>query len=136
MFRFDRHIPRDVRHVLRTAALLSIGEFEVFRLAWTHWYGREGDEATIEAHFLPYMFGDRVPHWVRSFTRKVLSSEREGNLDPALLGVHQPRYDPREAHRGRFFLLVIAMTLVTLFLAARLAAPLLGISECIFPPCY
>ncbi len=132
----ERNVPVDVKDVLRTASLLSIPEFQVFRLAYARWFGREGSEQEIERHYLPYMFGDQVPHWVRSFTRHALDLARRDELDPAVLGIPRPRRNRRDVNRGRLFLLAIALTLTSLFLLARLATDLLGLHGCIFPPCY
>ncbi len=87
MFFRDQNAPSDVQDVLRTAALLSISEFQVFHLAYVSWHGYEADEDTIEASFIPYMFKDHVPWWVRAFTRLVLRREQEGRLDPAEFGL-------------------------------------------------
>ncbi len=129
-------IPEDVRQVLETSAVLAISEFRVFDLAYASWFGREVDEETIERHFLPYMFRDAVPPWVRSFTRRVLELERRGRLDPEELGIEAPRADAGDVARGRFYAFVIVTALVALYLSAKLAAPLLGIDDCWFPPCY
>lgn len=130
-----RTIPADVKDVLRTSSLLSIPEFRVFSLAYTRWYGRRAAEKEIERHYLPYMFRDQVPHWVRAFTRHVLDLERRGELDPASLGIARPRPNARDVHRGRLYLLAIALSLVSLFLLVELATDLLGL-DCVFPPCY
>lgn len=129
-------IPDDVLQVLDTSALLSVSEFRVFDLAYASWYGRKADEDTLERHFLPYMFQDTVPPWVRFFTRKVLELERRGRLDPSALGVVQPRTSAGDVARGRVYAFTIGSSLIALFLLAKLAAPLLGIDGCWFPPCY
>lgn len=130
-----RPIPTDVKDVLRTSSLLSIPEFRVFSLAHLRWYGRQAAEKEIEQHYLPYMFRDQVPHWVRAFTRYVLELERRGELDPAALGIPRPRRNPRDVYRGRLYLLAIALSLVSLFLLVELTADLLAL-DCLFPPCY
>jgi hypothetical protein len=133
---WSQDIPEDVEQVLRTSAVLSISEFRVFDLAYASWYGREVDEETIEGHFMPYMFRDVVPPWVRSFTRKVLELERRGRLEPGELGIETPQAEAGDVSRGRFYAFVIAMSLIALYISANLAAPLLGIEDCWFPPCY
>ncbi len=136
MFLFERQIPADVTEVLNTSALLSISEFQVFRMAHARWYGSETDEETIESHFLPYMFRDEVPHWVRSFTRYVLMLKRDGGLDPEDLGIARPSRNSKDVYRGRLYAFAIVLTLISVFILAELAVDLLGITDCFFPPCY
>jgi hypothetical protein len=136
MYFFERRIPADVTQVLKASALLSISEFQVFRLAHAHWYGGEADDEAIESHFLPYMFRDEVPHWVRSFTRYVLRLQSNGGLDPEDLGIASPSRNSKDVHRGRLYIFVIALTLISVFILAELAVDLLGITDCFFPPCY
>ena len=128
--------PEDVLQVIRTSAILSISEFRLFDLAYASWYGRDGDEETIERHFLPYMFGDVVPPWVRSFTRRVLELERQDRLEPRDLGIVPPAADEGDVFRGRYYAFIIALALITLYILANLTAPLLGLEDCYFPPCY
>lgn len=129
-------VPIDVAEVLSTSALLSISEFQVFRLAHVRWYGGEVDERTIESHFLPYMLRDEVPCWVRSFTRFVLTARREGGPDLEELGIAPAIRNPKDVHRGRLYMLIIALLVISVFVLAELSADRLGIANCFFPPCY
>ncbi len=116
-----RHeIPEDVRQVVAVSAILSISEFRVFELAHVWWYGSEGDEKTIEGHFLPYMFGDTVPPWVRSFTRRVMDLQSQGRLDPAELGIEASEQDPRDAFLGKLYAFAVAMSMVALVILIKL----------------
>ena len=113
-------IPEDVSQVLETSSVLAVSEFQVFRLAYASWYGRDGDEKTLERHFAPYMFGERVPPWVRSFTRRVLDLERRGRLEPDALGVEIPRRDPRDVALGSLYSFAVALSVVALYVFIRL----------------
>jgi len=133
---WSQTIPADVLEVLETAAVLSISEFRLFRLAYEAWHGREADDRIIEAHFLPYMFHDQVPPWVRWYTHKVLRLECDGRLDPGELGIETPRGSPSLLRRGIAYSFLIGLAVIGLLLFAKAAAVPLGISGCWFPPCY
>ena len=133
---WSQTIPADVLKVLRTSAILSISEFRLFGLAYESWYGREGDESTIERHFLPYMFSDQVPFWVRWYTQKVLDLERKGHLEPAELGIETPHASPSLLRRGFVYSFIVLLSVIGLLLIARAAVATLGIDDCFFPPCY
>ena len=114
-------IPEDVRQVVAVSSVLSISEFRVFELAHVWWYGREGDEKTIEGHFLPYMCGDTVPPWVRSFTRRVMDLQSQGRLDPGELGIEPPeQQDPRDAALGKLYAFAVAMSMIALVILIKL----------------
>lgn len=86
---------QDVRQVLDVAALLHLREYDLFRLAWRRWFGRDADDKTLEPRFVAYMFHQIVPLWVRQFCRDVLAQEREHRLDPRAFGVDRvTRRDP------------------------------------------
>ena len=133
---WKQEIPPDCRDVLAASSVLATGEFELFRLAYQSWYGQEADEKTLEAHFVPYMFRDQVPFWVRAFTRRVLMLESEGRLDASQFGIESPDCEPSQASRGLLYAFGVCLALVTLWLLAVAAAPSLGIEGCWFPPCY
>ncbi len=57
------------------AAILEIGEFDLFGAAWEEWYGAEPDQRLIEADFGAYLDHGVVPFYVTGYTRKILSDE-------------------------------------------------------------
>jgi len=134
-FSSHRHSP-DALAVLETSGLLAVSEFRVFELAYVNWYGVETDEQTLERHFLPYMFGEEVPHFVRAFTRRVLGLEKAGRLDPKDFGIEAERRSVGGVVTGLFYSICIATTMTVLVLLAKVTAERLGITECIFPPCF
>lgn len=129
---FDEDIPEDVQAALDVAALLGVPEFRMFHIAYREWYGHDGDEATIERYFIPYMFHDRVPLWVRHFAQRVKHLDLAGTLDPASFGIIRRSATAQQIYRGRAFALGLFTAMVTLVLLAELA----GKSVCMFPPCY
>ena len=78
--------PEDVRLVIDAAAHLRIGEFDLFRLAWQRWSGRDADEKALERTFVAYMFHHVVPSWARQFAREVMAAVSEGRLDRRAFG--------------------------------------------------
>ncbi len=133
---WEQEIPADCLEVLAVSSVLATSEFELFRLAYASWYGHEGDEKTIEKHFVPYMFRDQVPFWVRAFTRRVLRLQRQGRLDPSALGVEPDPAEEADPSKGLLYAFSIGLALVSLWMFAVAAAPLLGVEGCWFPPCY
>ena len=130
----DSTIPPDVAAVLASAARLDITEFELFRLAWSRWYGYEPQERVVERSFVPYMFAEVVPPWVRHFTREVMRAEP---LDPSAFGVRRPAGSPEQIRRGVGHAMAITIAVTGLFAAAEFAARLMPFAgSCMFPPCY
>lgn len=128
--------PQDVLDVLGVANLLGVGEFRLFELAYESWYGLAGDEKTIERSFLPYMFHDRVPHWVRAFTRRIERLEETGQLDPTELGIVPRTPTLRGRATGVVCALGIFAALAVLVALAKVTAESLGLADCLFPPCF
>ena len=129
---FDEDIPEDVQAALEASALLGISEFRMFHIAYRQWYGHDADEAKIERYYIPYMFNDMVPLWVRHFAQRIKDLDRAGRLDPAAFGIVRPAATTQQIHRGRAFALGLVTAMVTLVLLAELAAE----QSCLFPPCY
>jgi len=133
---FDEHkIPNDVWSVLRAAALLSVGEFRVFEIAYKDWYGEDGEEKTLEKHFVGYMFNDIVPPWVRHFCKKVMDLDNEGTLNPEEFGVVNEMASRHQINKGLEAIMWITGAMIVLFVLGEGAAQMLRL-QCMFPPCY
>lgn len=133
MFRRDA-TPPDAQAVVEASNLLAVSEFRLFEIAYLQWYGVEGDAEAIERQFLPYMFQERVPHYVRAFTRKVLGLAREGELDPGEFGIEPEPRTVRGVVTGVLYSLFVVASVTVLVLLVKVTAERLG-AECIFPPC-
>jgi hypothetical protein len=123
----SKGLSEDVRQVLDAAAILHLREYDLFRLAWWRWFGRDADDKTLERRFVAYMFHQVVPLWVRQFCREVLTQEREHRLDPRAFGVDRVARRQPPAMPGRTAVLVafaVAMLLYILLLTA--GAPAVG----------
>ncbi len=132
-----RRRAEDAARVAAAAALLDTTEFQLFALAWRHWYGRPAGEAELERWYVPYMFEDRVPVWVRDYVRGIERAAASGTLDrrdyPETL---QPPATPRRRRLGLEGLALIVLLLAFLLWLAQHVAGLLGLVEsCYFPPC-
>lgn len=133
---FDEHkIPQDVRGVLRASALLSVGEFRVFEIAYEDWYGESGDESLIEKYFTGYMFNDIVPPWVRHFCKKILQLDDDGDLDPADFGIINAPATTQQVNRGLEAIMWVTGAMIVLFVLGEGAAQVMRL-QCMFPPCY
>jgi hypothetical protein len=100
--------------VLDAAFLLRIGEFDLFRLAFRRWFGREADEKALEKVFVNYLFARKVPPWVRHFCRQVVADAQAGRLDCDAFGARAVRRrEPLVDYPARF----VALVMVGLFLA-------------------
>lgn len=125
------------RDVLNTAALLETSEFNVFRLAYRSWYGKTISDDEIERFYIPYMFREVVPHWVRSFCRMILKSEKSGELDTRDYVPPEPRPKKHEVSQFTLKLIIAVNCLIILLMLADQAAIQMGLDErCMFPPCY
>lgn len=133
---FDENsIPDDVWQVLRTASILNISEFRVFEIAYHRWFGNYATEEAIECYFVPYMFEDHVPMWVRAFCSHVMNEYECGTLELRHYGITPPVSTWEQQLRGLEYLIWIIVALVVLFLFTDAASELLP-NKCLFPPCY
>lgn len=112
--------PRSADQVLIAAAMLDIGEHELFAHAYKHWHGRKASDAELERAFLAYMFLGRVPHWVRGYCRQILNQAARNDLDPISFGV-LPRLK-RRVKLGLLLLLVVNAVFWGLVLLAELGS--------------
>lgn len=115
----DRTGVQDGRAVTTAAEALHIREYDLFRLAFARWWGREPDPAWIEKVFVAYMFHQSVPPWVRHFARDVLHRERAGTLDAEALGAARYRQVERPPALGG---LPVALTIVAAFFVYLMVA--------------
>jgi hypothetical protein len=103
----------DFLAIAASASLLQISEFRCFQIAYAQWFGNELDENSMENIFSTYLKELIVPHWVRHFTRKVLSLEAEGNLDPEEFSIIRPLNTRRNRIRGICYtVLMLAITVI------------------------
>ncbi len=131
----EEKLPADVWGVLRASALLGVGEFRVFEIAYKEWYGEAGKEKMIEKHFTGYMFNDRVPPWVRHFCKKVLKLDSEEALDPADFGIVRNPATREQINKGLEAIMYIIVALLFIFLLGESASQYIA-KHCMFPPCY
>ncbi len=135
LFFDEKQIPVDVWSVLRASAVLNVGEFRVFEIAYEDWYGESGEEKMIEKHFTGYMFEDIVPPWVRHFSKKVLKLDDEGTLDPEEYGIIRNPATTYQINKGLEAIMWIVGFMILLFLIGEGTSQVLWL-QCMFPPCY
>ncbi len=123
--------------VLNTAALLETTEFNVFRLAYRNWYGKNINDNEIERFYVPYMFREVVPPWVTSFCRMILKLEKSGKLNTRKYVPLERRPKRQEVSQFAMKLIIAINCLIILLMLADQAAVQMGLDErCMFPPCY
>ncbi len=136
MFALDPDPPKDVSDVLESAGLLEVSEYRVFELAHAAWFSASGetpDRKTLEKYFFGYLYRDRVPPWVRSFTREVVARARAGTFDPADYGIVYAPPTRTMIYLGlRYSFWVVAAVGFIIAAAQVVTAP----EGCYFPPCY
>ena len=116
----DDEIPDDVIVVLETSSVLDIAEFEIFKLSYSHWYGKEAPPELIERIYSAYMFNSAVPPWVRQFCREVLSRERQGALDRRAFGIPDEPFVESRYRRGMRMTFFMVLYLIAIHLLAYL----------------
>lgn len=104
-------------------------------IAYEQWYGEKGDEETIEKHFIPYMFKDIVPMWVRHFCKRVLQLDEDESLNPADFGIVRRRATREQLNKGVEYIFWIILLLILMFIAIEAVDEYLKL-QCMFPPCY
>jgi len=126
----------DLQGVVRTAALLRVSEFEVFRLAYRQWFGQAPREPALSAPFQNYLQSARVPAWVRAFVRQVSTLQQEGRLDPGEFGIAPPPpATPASVLTGVVAFAALCLVVVMLVqMIVSLQDSMLA--RCLLPPCY
>ena len=79
-----------MEQVAMAARLLQVSEFEIFRLAYSGWYGLEIMEEETELIFGRYLLRREPPFWVRHLARRVRELHSRNALNPREFGVDQP----------------------------------------------
>ncbi len=108
--------PSDCGAVVTAAEALGIREYDLFRLAFRRWSGREPDGNALERTFVAYMFHQRVPPCVRHLSREILQLKGSGTLRPGAFGVAAFERRQPLPRLGRFSWRLAAGAIVVLFL--------------------
>lgn len=91
-----------------TRESLDVSEFEVFRMAYTAWYGEQPAMQRIEHHFDDYLVDGVLPFYVRHYCRQYIDNRPE-SLDAVQKRERRSRFAER-----------LTMGLLILFVAAAL----------------
>jgi len=137
LFFDEKKMPSDVADVLEAAALLQVTEFELFRIAYCRWHGAAIGDRELERHYLPYMFRNRVPLWVRQLAREVIARAEADDLDPRAYGILPKPLSMDMYNQGLRYFLWITVIFGTLLTGAATVAELAPwYQSCYLPPCY
>jgi len=135
---FNRHLDTDIIAVLDASAALEVTEFRLFQLAFTDWYGKPARANFMERQFAAYMFAQRVPTWVRHFSRKILKLQSQGLLDPKVFGIWKPLPSRRMVLIAKFYsaalLLIFLLAMISVYALPQNVLSMFA--GCYFPPCY
>ena len=133
----ERRFDPDVVDVLEAAALLEVTEFELFRIGYRRWHGAGATDEVIERYYLPYMFHERVPAFVRHLAREVLARAEEDRLDPKDFGIMPRPLTMDMYNRGLRYLLWLVIIFGSALSGAMAVAELTPwYQSCYLPPCY
>lgn len=108
----ERRVRIDLDRVAAASRILQISEFRFFHIAYAEWYGSEINDHRMEIIFSEYMFDDIVPHWVRHFTRRVMSRCEEGRLDPKEFHIESPRATLELKSAGYGYSVILAVIVI------------------------
>ncbi len=111
----QRSAAADCRRVAIAADLLSVKEFDFFRMAYRRWFGRQPDDRSLERAFGAYMLRQIVPPWVRHLATTVLEQRRAGTLDAEALGAGRYRDRMQRHPQGRLYFSVTVLIWLILF---------------------
>ncbi len=110
--REEEQCQKELESVMLASRVLQITEFNFFRLSYAQWYGHEVSENGLENIFAEYMFEDIVPHWVRHFTRIVVSLFEKGTLDPCKFDIELPKATLEKRSEGIGYSIILSILLV------------------------
>lgn len=102
----------DIDHVIISAGLLQVSEFQFFKVAYADWYGNDISDSSLEPIFTKYVYQDVVPPWVRRLARIVMSRSEEGSLDPKDFNVEHAKASPELQTQGWGYLITLAFVLI------------------------
>lgn len=94
------YYPADTDCVVSAANFLEVSEFNIFRDAYTAWYGVKAPEKQVEKVFVQYLQNNRVPFWVRNYARSKVPEE--------FAMAKQTKEDSRVANNLLYFATIIA----------------------------
>ena len=75
MMKKIKHDPIDAECVVNAANYLEVSEFNIFKNAYTDWYGREMPDKQVEKIFIEYLQENKVPFWVRNYARSLVPED-------------------------------------------------------------
>lgn len=66
---WTNHCQNDTDLVASIACSRGWSEFDVFKAAHKNWFEKPVTDREIERFFVPYLFYQEAPHWVRHYVR-------------------------------------------------------------------
>jgi hypothetical protein len=111
--RLDFLIDDETKLIGFIAAVLQISEYEIFRIAYLHWFNHQITENRLDSLFKDYLADGAVPYWVNDFARKAHEKFKSGELNYKDYGITRRVCDRRTRIKGW----IITVFLVLLMIA-------------------
>lgn len=131
----------DANPVSEASNILEVGEFQLFQLGFSAWYGREEDPKQLEPVFFQYLLYNEVPHWARHYARKIIKLNQDNTLEHNAPEYH--RFDSTSAGTDTRFsgtVKILSFGLMMAVIFTYLVYAAIDIMpenvKCSFPPCY
>jgi len=117
--RLDVLVDNETKLIGFIAALLQISEYELFRIAYQHWFNHPISENRLDSLFKDYLANGEPPYWVNDFTRKAHEKFKAGELNYQDYGIQRRVCDRRSRIKGWLItaFLVIFMILYSILIS-------------------
>lgn len=108
--RLDFLVDDDTKLIGFIAAVLQISEYEIFRIAYLHWFSHPITINALDSLFKEYLATGEAPYWVNDFVRKAHEKFIAGKLNYREYGITRRVCDRRTKVKG--WLLIIFLVLL------------------------
>jgi hypothetical protein len=112
--RLDFLVDDEAKLISFIAGVLQISEYELFRIAYLHWFDRPISDNRLDFLFKDYLATCDAPYWVNDFSRKVHEKFKAGELNYKDYGIKRRVCDRRTKITGWVIIAFLAI-LITIY---------------------
>ena len=112
--RLDFLVDDEAKLISLVAGILQISEYELFRIAYLHWFDHSISEKRLDSLFKDYLATNDAPYWVNDFSRKVHEKFKAGELNYKDYGIKRRVCDRRTKITGWVIIAFLAI-LITIY---------------------
>lgn len=94
------------------AAVLQISEYELFRIAYLHWFNHPITEKRLDFLFKEYLADGVVPYWVNDFARKAHEKFKAGKLNYKDYGITRRVCDRKTRMKGWIITIFLVVLMI------------------------